>query len=356
MGAPGRRTIAAASRLVPSARREAWRREWEAESEYAWRRMSRTSTPSALQRARLRLRVLTCWIDALWERRETMTMTGLFNDLRFALRGLLRYPAFTAIAVVTLALGIGANTAVFTLVDGVLIKPLPFPQPDRLLSIRHLGRDGADQLPMSQGLYLLYGKQASSLADIGLYRQSVVNLVGEGEPERVSAQDVTPTFFDVLGVKPRMGRAFTADEGRPDGAHVAIISDGLWRTDFGSDPGILRRTVDLDGVTTQIVGVMPPAFGFPDRTARLWLPLVIDPNQAPLASFGSSGVARMAPGSTEESVTSQLQELIHRLPELYPDQAETTSFLSHVGLAARVVPLKESLVGDVSRTLWILGD
>ena len=281
-------------------------------------------------------------------------MTGLYDDLRFALRGLLRYPAFSVVAVLTLALGIGANTAVFTLVDGVLIRPLPFPQPDRLVSIGHLGRDGADRLPMSQGLYLLYRQQASSLSGIGLYRPSVVNLVGEGDPQRVPAQVVTPGFFDVVGVKPAMGRGFTEEEGRPGGAHVAIISDGLWQSDFGGDPAILQRTVNLDGVTTQIIGVMPKDFGYPDRQARIWLPFVVDPIQASLAAFGSGGVARMAPGSTREGVLSQLQELVNRLPELYPDQAEITSFLAGVGLKARVTPLKEALVGDVSRTLWIL--
>ncbi len=354
MSTPGLGIIAAASRLVPQGRRAPWRREWEAEAEYAWRTLQRNGRATVLGRARLRVRVLACWIDALMERMETMTMTGLLNDMRFALRGMLRYPAFTIIAVVTLALGIGATTAVFTLVDGVLIRPLPFTHPDRLVSVQHLGRDGADQLPMSQGLYLLYRQQASSLSGIGLYRSSVVNLVGEGEPERVPAQTVTPSFFDVLGVKPVMGRSFTEDEGRPGGPNVAILSDGLWRTNFGADPRILGRTVDLNGTTTQVIGVMPRDFGFPDRQARLWLPFVIDSAQAPLAGFGSGGVARMAPGSTVAGVLAQLQELIHRLPELFPDQAGQTSFLGQVGLKAKVTPLKEALVGDISRTLWVL--
>jgi len=132
------------------------------ETAYAWR-IIRRDGGSPLRRLRLRVRILTCVIDALWERKQTMTMSGLLDDLRFALRGLLRYPAFSAVAALTVALGIGANTAVFTLVDGVLIRPLPYCDADRLVSLEHLGREGRDELPMSQGLYITYGDHAPSL-------------------------------------------------------------------------------------------------------------------------------------------------------------------------------------------------
>jgi predicted permease len=354
MVVPGMRIIAAAARLVPPARREDWRREWMAEAAHAWRRGGARGSGSSALRMRLRLRILTCWIDALWERKQTMTMSGLLNDVRFATRSLMRYPAFTLVAVLTLALGIGATTAVFTLVDGVLLRPLPLGEPERLLALKHQGREGADQLPMSQGLYLLYRERASTLEGIGLYASTMVNLVGEGEPERIPGQVVTPGLFDVLRVRPAIGRGFTEDEGRPDGAQVVVISDGLWRANFGADPGVLGRTLDVNGVTREIVGVMPPDFGHPDREARLWLPFVIDPLQAPLPAFGAEGVARMAPASTTAGVHAQLQALIDRLPELFPDQAGATAFLASVGLEARVIPLKEAVVGDVSQALWIL--
>ena len=140
-------------------------------------------------------------------------MTGIWNDVRFALRGLVRNPAFTVIAVLTLALGIGANTAVFTLVDGVLLSPLPFPDSDRLVSIRHLGRDGQDNLPVSTGLYLLYRQQVKLITGIALHQDAGLNLAPEGvEPLRVDGQSVTPSFFDVLRVQPALGRAFTAED------------------------------------------------------------------------------------------------------------------------------------------------
>jgi len=302
---------------------------------------------------RLRIRVLSCLIDAFLERKESWRMTGLLNDLRFALRGLIRYPAFTAVAVLTLALGIGANTAVFTLVDGVLLRPLPFPDPEGLISLEHLGREGQDQLPMSDGLYLLYREQASSMDGIALFAGTAMNLVTGEEPERVPLQVVTPGFFDVLGIPPVLGRAFLPEEELPGAEPVVILSHGLWERTFGGDPEILGRTLDLNGVSRRVVGVMPEDFGYPNRDAQLWIPYEVDPAQAPLASFGAGGIARLGPGSSIESVYAELQGLISRLGELFPDSG-SPAFLAEVGLRARVRPLKEVLVGDVSTTLWVL--
>lgn len=350
---PGSRLITWASGLVPFARRENWRREWEAEVAYAWQQMHRDGSPSPFAVLRLRVRILSCVVDALWEKKETMTMSGMFNDLRFALRSLMRYPAFTGITVLTLALGIGANTAVFTLVDGVLLSPLPFDGADDLIAIEHQGREGRDALPMSQGLYGLYREQANSLDGIAMHVRSAVNLISDGEPERITVQAVTPGFFEVLRVEPALGRSFTDVEGTPDGPQVTILSDGLWRERFGADPGVIGRSVDVNGTMREIIGVMPADFGHPDRDARLWLTLRIDPVQAPLAAFGPSGVARLAPGSDLTSVDTELRGLISRLGELFPDSG-APAFLAEVGLAPVVRPLKESVVGDVGRTLWIL--
>ncbi|HSG09523.1 MAG TPA: ABC transporter permease [Longimicrobiales bacterium] len=352
MAAPGFGFIAWASRLVPPARRAEWRREWEAETAYGWMVLQRNGRAGALQRLRLRARISTCLIDALWEGKERMMMTGLFNDLRFAARSLMRYPAFTAVAVLTLALGIGANTAVFTLVDGVLLRPLSFPESDRLLALRHEGRDGQDQLPMSEGFYQLYQDEASSLESVGLYVGTVVNLVANGEPERVTAQVATPSFFDALRVPAQLGRTFTPEEGLPGAEPVTILSDGLWRSNFGADPTIVGQTVDMNGVLRRVVGIMPAGFGHPDRDARLWLPMEIDPTQAFFASFGAGGVARLGPGATAQSAQTEIQGLIDRLEEFAPD--EEAAFLRQVKLQPIVVPLKDDVVGDIQGTLWII--
>ncbi len=353
---PGFGMIGWASRFVPFPRRRIWRQEWEAEVTYAWQRLNREGRPPGRLAAwRLRFRTYTCVIDAIWERKETMTMTttGLFRDLRLALRSLSRYPAFTAIAVLTLALGIGANTAVFTLVDGVLLSPLPFDDAGDLISLEHLGREGRDELPMSQGLYILYREQAASMDEIALYVPATVNMIADGEPERIQVQAVTPSFFPTLRVDAALGRTFAEDEGAPEAERVAILSDGLWRTNFGADPAVIGQSIDINGSMRRVVGVMPPDFGFPNRQARLWVPFPIDPERAPLAAFGAGGLARLAPGHSVESVGAELQGLIARLPELFPESG-AVAFLGEVGLRAQVRPLKEAVVGDLTRTLWIL--
>ncbi|HSG49299.1 MAG TPA: ABC transporter permease, partial [Longimicrobiales bacterium] len=351
---PGAGLIEAMSRIVPASRRSDWRREWEAETAYAWKRLSRGTVPAGWgARARLRLRVLNCVIDALWEGKERLTMAGLFDEVRFAWRSLMRRRSFTGVTVLTLALGIGANTAVFTLVDGVLIQPLPFPEADALVSIRHEGRDGRDQLPISDGLYQLYRERAASLEGVAMYGPAAVNVVVDGEPVRVAGQAVTPGFFSVLRQEAAMGRTFTEEEGAPGGEPVVVLSDGFWRTRFGADPGVVGRTLDVNGALREIVGVMPADFGFPDRDALLWLPMVVDPARAQLGSFNAQGIGRMAPGVTLPGVASELAGFITRLDEIFPESA-APAFLREVNLQARVASLKESVVGDVRATLWVL--
>ncbi|MEE8147530.1 MAG: ABC transporter permease [Longimicrobiales bacterium] len=282
-----------------------------------------------------------------------MTMTGLWNDLRFALRGLVRSPGFAAVAVVTLMLGIGATTAVFTLVDGVILKPLPYPDSGELVSVRHEGRGGEDQLPMSAGLYLLYADQAGSFESIAMHRGTVVNLMGDGDPERIAGRSVTPSFFAVLGVDAVVGRALTAEDGEPDAEPVVVLGQGLWQSHFGGDPDIVGRTVDMSGVSRRVVGVMPAGFAYPDSDARLYIPFVVDPARAPLAAFGAAGIARLSETTSVQSANTELEGLLTRLPELFPED-RSTAFLAEVSLRAVVRPLKETIVGDMSRTLWIL--
>ena len=282
-----------------------------------------------------------------------MDVAGFWNDLRFALRVLIRSPGFSAVAVLTLMLGIGATTAVFTLVDGVILKPLPFPDPGELVSVRHQGRDGADQLPMSSGLYLLYADQAGSFESIAMYSRTVVNLVGDGDPERISGVSATPSFFSVIGVDAALGRGMVAEDGLPDAEPVAVLSHAFWQTHFAGDPAVIGRTVDMSGTSRRIVGVMPPDFAYPDAEARLFIPMIVDPARAPLAAFGAAGIARLSEGATLQRADTELAGLISRLAELFPEDG-APAFLAEVNLRAVIRPLKDQIVGDVSRTLWIL--
>ncbi len=280
---------------------------------------------------------------------------NVLKELRVAWRGLVRTPGFTAVAVATLALGIGANTAVFTLVDGVLLRPLPYPEPDRLVSITHEGRGGEDQLPMSTGLYLLYGEEARTLESLALFQSTVSNFVGEdGEAQRVDGELVTPSLFDVLGVPPRLGRPLLPTDAEEGAEPVVVLSHALWSTRFGGDPGVLDQTVLMDGVSRRVVGVMPEGFAHASGDTRLWIPFRIDPLTAPLAAFGANGIARLADGATVESAHAELTNLIARLDELRPDAVQTIAFMREVDLGAQVETLKDAVVGDVARTLWTL--
>ena len=250
-------------------------------------------------------------------------------------------------------LGIGATTAVFTLVDGVILTPLPYPDPAELVAVSHEGRGGEDQLPMSTGLYRLYSDQAGSFESIAMHQATVVNLVGDGDPERIQGRTVTPSFFAVLGVDAVVGRSLTGEDGEPDAEPVVVIGHGLWQSHFGGDPAIVGRTVDMSGVSGRVVGVMSEGFAYPDSDARLYIPLVVNPARAPLAAFSAAGIARLSEAASVRGANTELEGLLSRLPELFPED-RAPAFLAEVNLRAVVRPLKETIVGDMSRTLWIL--
>ncbi len=352
---PGARWIEWMAALVPPSRRDGWQREWEAELAFAWRRMEGGGGLTPMSRLRLRWRVMGCTIDALGERGQTMMMNGngwwndVWNDVRFALRGLMRSPGFATVALVTLALGIGANTAVFSLVDGVLLRPLPFEESGELLEVGHQDGQG-DRLGMSQGLYLVYDEHARTLEGIALHQGTAANLVTDREPHRVTGEAVTPGFFEVLRAEPALGRTFSEEEGRPGGEPVVILGHALWRTTFGADPRIVGITLLMDGVARRVVGVMPEGFAWPDPDTRFWLPLVIDPAQAPVGDFSPRALARLAPGSSLNAAQAETATLMSRLPDL----RQGTEFLRDAGLTTRLLTLKESVVGDVRHTLWVL--
>ncbi|MFL6236573.1 MAG: ABC transporter permease [Thermoanaerobaculia bacterium] len=272
--------------------------------------------------------------------------------IRRSLRGLLRAPGFTALCVLTLAVGIAAATAIFSIVNGVLLTPLPYPESERLVGLWHAAPAfGFDKLSQSPGSYLLYRERSRSFEDIALYRSSQVTVTGDGTPERLPAGLVTPSLFPVLRVKPSLGRPFVAEEGRPGAAPVVLLSDQLWRRRFAADPRALGRPIRIDGVPCEIVGVMPAGFEFPRPETELWLPLAIDPAKAEFGGFGPSSVARLRPGITPAAAQTELDRLLASLRSA-PDPA--TRGMIRGGLQARVLPLHEDVVGDVGRTLWIL--
>lgn len=278
----------------------------------------------------------------------------MFNELRFAARALARTPGFTTVAITTLALGIGATTAVFTLVDSVLLRPLPYPGSERIVSIQHEGRGGEDQLPMSVGLYQLYREHARSIGAVALHGDAVMNITAENDAERVTGQAVTPSFHDVLRTAPAMGRPLREEDGQPGAPPVVLLSHAYWQSRFGGDASVLNTMLVMNGVAREVVGIMPQGFAYPDEAARFWVPLTVDPSNAPLAAFGASGIARMNDGATPETVNAELQAVIGRMGELAPDAADAVTFLHEVRLASKVATLKETVVGNLDRVMWTL--
>ena len=271
--------------------------------------------------------------------------------IRRSLRGLLRVPTFTAVCVLTLAVGIAAATAIFSVVNGILLTPLPYAESERLVGLWHRAPAfGFDKLSQSPGTYQLYRQRSRSFEDIALYRSAQVTLTGDGTPERLPAGLITPSLFPVLRVKPSLGRAFVTAEGRPGAAPVVLLSDRLWRRRFAADPRALGHSLRINGVPRAIVGVMPAGFEFPRAETELWLPLEVDPAQARFGDFGPSGVARLRPGTTPAAAQTELDRL---LAEFFSGD-EAASGLIQGGFHARVLPLREDVVGDIGRTLWIL--
>ena len=274
------------------------------------------------------------------------------NDLRVAVRRLRREPGFTAAAVLTLAIGIGGNAAVFSLVNGVLLRPLPYPDADRIVTIAHRSRGGdvPERLPNASATHVVY-EESRSFEAMALYMPEEANLTGDGvAPVRLAVVDATRSLFDVLRVPPALGRTFTAEEDAPGGPRAAILSHALWRQQFGGDSGIVGRTIVLDGVARTVVGVMPARFAFPTRDTQLWRPMRVD--RADLSGFNTPGIGRLKPGVTPEAAERELTALLPRVVEVV--DFLPAAVLASSGLRPDVHPYEEDVVGDTDTALWVL--
>ena len=279
-------------------------------------------------------------------------MHNLWQDVRYGLRTFRARPGFTAVVVITLALGIGANTAIFSAFNAILLRPLPVADLERLVFGLAL-REGFDPFGTSFLDYALYRDQARSLASSGLATQRQFHLLHQGEPERVVAAAVTASYLTTLGVKPVAGRLFTGDEDRPGGPAVALLGHALWQRLFASDPASIGRAVELDGTPYSIVGVLPPAFDAP-FSAQLWIPLQVRIDALPFdqrAATAHEFVARLKPGVRLDQADAELKQLARRLEQEHPQVRQGWSF----GL----IPLRRQYLADLDgraeRLLVVLG-
>ena len=283
------------------------------------------------------------------------------NLIRPAWRSLRRTPAFTLTASLTLIIGIGASVAMFALVNGVLLRPLPYGDPDRLIGTYHEMTIVA--LPkgnQTAGTYFTYKKFATSIEAIGVYQSSAANVSepgGASEPQRIGSATITASIIPVLRVSPLVGRNFTDTEDAPRGPNVALISEGLWRSRFGADPRILGRTLEVNGRTREIVGVMPARFRFPTAETQIWMPLQLDPNNQFPGGFNYDGIARLRPGVSVADATRDFKAVLPRFVEVSPYLAPnvpTKLLFDQAKPVPLLVPLKDDVTGGIAKTLWIV--
>jgi putative ABC transport system permease protein len=302
-------------------------------------------------------------LDISHERERRMKRRELWTTLsqhvRYALRRLRAAPGFATAVLLILALGIGATTAVFGVVDGILLRPLPFHEPERLVALTHtIALSGMQNIDQSDGTIMLYQRHATqSFEGIGAYRERDVNLgaiASSGDPaERVLSATVTPSLFPTLGVAPVRGRALRRDDAAPGAPAVVVLSTQLWHRKFGGDPAIVGRRLVIDGAEREVVGVMPEAFRYPSATTTLWLPLAFDPAKTNPASFNFHGVARLRAGVSPATATAELDHWLPRLLEEYPAPIPPDMW-ERAHIRAVVTPLRDVVIGDAAHLLWML--
>jgi putative ABC transport system permease protein len=277
--------------------------------------------------------------------RERLTLGSLFRDIRFALRNLKRTPAFTIVAVATLGLGVGANAAIFSVVNGVMLKPLPYPAPHQLAMIwRTIQVRGVSSGVMSQPNTRDIQRSVESLR-AAAFQRSNTTVTGSGDPEVVTAARVTDGLFDVLGVAPVLGRDIRTEESVPGGRRVVVIGHAFWQERFGGRDETLGTTIELAGRPYEIVGVAPPAFDFPNGS-QLWLPLYVNTEGCGRGCSFLRVIARLDADATHEAAQAELNTLAARLREAYPEENAVTGF--------RLEPLTETVYGDVRTGLFVL--
>lgn len=285
-------------------------------------------------------------------RRERLGLA--LQEARRAVRTLLRAPTFTVAAIATLALGIGATTAIFTLVDAIALRPLPYPAADRLVRIYHPvpGVGPGDRWDLSAAEFFHFRRNARGLADLAVLRTMRLNLGLSGRASQVSAGLVSASLPSLLGLRPLVGRLFTEEDNTRQKMDVVLLSERLWRDQFGADPRIVGSSVRVEGSAAQVVGVARGP-DVPGLAIDLWLPQPLDPAAQAYNNHVYTAFARLADGVTREQAEAELEGLVARYPDVFPT-AYNRSFMERTGFGLELVPLKTDVVGDSARLLWVL--
>ncbi|WP_263358702.1 ABC transporter permease [Acidicapsa ligni] len=295
--------------------------------------------------------------EGLWQQNTLSAADSLLRDLKYAVRTLARSPGFTVIAVLVMALGIGANVALFTVVRSVLLKPLPFEDPDRLMMISEAGASDSPNHPVAGGIYAEWKKQNRSFADLAIVGSAEMNLSGLGKPgagsqlpEQIQGANWSWNTLHVLGIQPALGRDFTAEDDTSPANGTVLLSWGLWKRRFGGDPAILNQTIYLNTRAYTVIGILPAWFSYPDTSTQLWTPIYHDNPEAAMLVLDNHQfqvIGRLRPGFTAEQGRSELSVLTRRVHNQHMDDP-------FVSLGANIRPLLEDIVGDIRKPLYVL--
>ncbi|HUO32046.1 MAG TPA: ABC transporter permease [Bryobacteraceae bacterium] len=311
---------------------------------------------------------LTARREEIYRMNGIQWLDSISGDIRYALRGLRNQPSFTAVAVLTLALGIGANTAVFSVVNSVLLKPLSFPDADKLVDLE-LVAPGAGGVLSSRGpglstsMYFTYTEQNRSFQSMGVWTSRAVTVTGLGEPEQVSANVISDGLLQTLAVRPEAGRPLTGADQVPGANGTVLLSYGYWQRRFGGDRPVIGRKILVDAIPREIVGVMPPGFRVADTPAELILPMQLDRRQAILEGFSLRALARLKPGISIPQANADIARLLPiwarswaSTPRGAPGDGGFAQklFLSSWRIGPNIRPLRESVVGNVRGVLWVV--
>jgi predicted permease len=283
---------------------------------------------------------------------------GTFGDqLRQVLRRLGRAPLFTFITLVTLAFGVGANTVIFSVLEGVLLKPLPYPHPEQLIGVWHTAPGvGIEDLNISPSIYFIDREQNTTFQDIGVYNGDSLSVTGAGEPEQVRGLDVTDGTLPILGVKPALGRLITREDDSPGSPDTVLLSYGYWHQKFGGASSAIGRSITVDGKPREIIGVLPQGFHFLDYDdASLIVPFKWDRSKTKLGNFSYEALARLKPGVTMPQASADVARMLPIANRTFPaPEGFSVALFEKAKIGPKLRPLKQDVVGDVGKVLWVL--